>query len=109
MHVEYSDPMDPVLFNRTNERLNTASIIPTHIYSTCTLNDQHRYEIRGNCGSVSYLSVNLSNSDTTGKMLLTGFVEMLIWSLTPPATSTCSSAESGSLIIGCRSCRARTP
>jgi hypothetical protein len=75
MHVEYSDPMDPVLFNRTNERLKYGFDNPDNIYSTCTLNDQHRYEIRGNRGSVSYLSVNLSNSDTTGKMLLTGFVE----------------------------------
>jgi hypothetical protein len=75
MYVEYSDPVDPVLFKRTNERLKYGFDNPDNIYSTCTVSDQHEYEIRGNRGSVSYLSINLSNSDTTGKMLLTAFLE----------------------------------
>jgi hypothetical protein len=75
MYVEYSDPVDPVLFNRTNERLKYGFDNPDNIYSTCTLNEQHEYEIRGQRGSVSYLSINLSNSDTAGKMTLTGFLE----------------------------------
>ncbi len=75
MYVEYSDPVDPVLFKRTNERLKYGFDNPDNIYSTCTVSDKHCYEIRGNRGSVSYLSINLSNSDTTGKMLLTGFLE----------------------------------
>jgi hypothetical protein len=75
MYVEYSDPIDPVLFNRTNARLKYGFDNPDNIYSTCTISDRHRYEIRGNRGSVSYLSINLSNSDMTGKMILTGFLE----------------------------------
>ena len=66
MYVEYSDPIDPALFKRTNERLKYGFDNPDNIYSTCTISDRHEYEIRGNRGSVSYLSINLSNSDTTG-------------------------------------------
>ena len=75
MYVEYSDPFDPVLFKRTHERLKYGFDNPDNIYSTCTVSDTHCYEISGNRGSVAYLSINLSNADTTGKMLLTGFLE----------------------------------
>jgi hypothetical protein len=75
MYVEYSDPVDPVLFKRTHERLKYGFDNPDNIYSTCTVSERHRYEIHGHLGSVAYLSINLSNADLTGKMLLTGFLE----------------------------------
>jgi hypothetical protein len=75
MYVEYSDPVDPVLFKRTSEHLKYGFDNPDNIYSTCTVSERHQYEVRGNLGSVAYLSINLSNADLTGKMLLTGFLE----------------------------------
>jgi hypothetical protein len=75
MYVEYSDPIDPVLFKRTNERLKYGFDNPDNIYSTCTISDRHTYEIRGSLGTVSYLSINLSNADMTGRMIMTGFLE----------------------------------
>ena len=75
MYLEYSDPFDPVLFKRTHERLKYGFDNPDNIYSMCSISDSCCYEIRGNRGSVAYLSINLSNADTAGKMLLCGFLE----------------------------------
>jgi hypothetical protein len=75
MYVEFSDPIDPVLFKRTNEHLKYGFDNPDNIYSVCTISDRHAYEIRGNLGTVSYLSINLSNADMTGKMIMAGFLE----------------------------------
>jgi hypothetical protein len=74
-YVEYSDPIDPVLFKRTHARLKYGFDNPDNIYSTCAISDRHHYELGGNKGTVSYLSINLSSSDTTGQMLPTGFLE----------------------------------
>jgi hypothetical protein len=42
-------------------------------HRSAIVSERHQYEIRGNLGSVAYLSINLSNADLTGRMLLTGF------------------------------------
>ncbi|MGH8505315.1 MAG: DUF1214 domain-containing protein [Stenotrophobium sp.] len=77
MHLEFADPDFPGFFAPSHETGKIGADNPDNLYLMGRLNGAHDYVIRGNRGTVSYLSFGTQKGgyETNGKMEQTGFLD----------------------------------
>lgn len=77
MHLEFADPEFPGFFAPSHETAKIGADNPDNLYLMARLNGAHEYVIRGERGSVSYLSLGTQKGgyETNGRMEQTGFID----------------------------------
>ncbi|MGH8807740.1 MAG: hypothetical protein ACREX0_07675, partial [Noviherbaspirillum sp.] len=77
MHVEGADPDFPHLIIPNHETAKIGADNPDNLYQYARLNGRNDYRIRGNRGTVSYLSFGSQKGgyETDSKMAQTGFID----------------------------------
>jgi hypothetical protein len=77
MHLEFADPDFPGFFAPSHETGKIGADNPDNLYLMGRLNGRNEYVIRGDRGSVSYLSFGTQKGgyETNGKMEQTGFID----------------------------------
>lgn len=77
MHLEFADPDFPGFFAPSHETAKIGGDNPDNLYLMARLNGAHEYVIRGERGSVSYLSFGTQKGgyETDGRMEQTGFLD----------------------------------
>ncbi|MGH8809463.1 MAG: DUF1214 domain-containing protein [Noviherbaspirillum sp.] len=77
MHVEFADPDFPGFLVPSHETAKIGADNPDNMYQYARLNGNHDYLVRGQRGSVSYLSFGSQKGgyETDGKMTQTGFID----------------------------------
>lgn len=77
MHLEFADPDFPGFFAPSHETGKIGADNPDNLYLMGRLNGRHDYVIRGQRGSVAYLSLGTQKGgyETDGKMEQTGFLD----------------------------------
>ena len=77
MHLEFADPDFPGFFAPSHETGKIGADNPDNLYLMARLNGANDYIIRGQRGSVSYLSFGTQKGgyESDGKMVQTGFVD----------------------------------
>ncbi|MDB5986803.1 MAG: hypothetical protein JWR16_1856 [Nevskia sp.] len=78
MHLEFSDPEFPGFFAPSHETGKIGADNPDNLYLMGRLNGRNEYVIRGDRGSVSYLSFGTQKGgyEANGKMEQTGFIDV---------------------------------
>jgi len=78
MHLEFADPDFPGFFLPSHETGKIGADNPDNLYAFAKVNGNHDYVIRGNRGTVSYLSIGTQKGgyETDGKMEPTGFIDV---------------------------------
>ncbi|MDH4458880.1 MAG: DUF1214 domain-containing protein [Nevskia sp.] len=78
MHLEFADPDFPGFFAPSHETAKIGADNPDNLYLMGRLNGRHAYRIRGERGSVSYLSFGTQKGgyETNGRMEQTGFIDL---------------------------------
>ena len=66
-YIEYSDPLDPVIFKMCDERSGYGGDNPDNLYSASPVSDREVYEISGNRGSVWHFNFNIFNWQPDGR------------------------------------------
>ena len=77
MHLEFADPDFPGFFAPSHETAKIGGDNPDNLYLMARINGAHDYVIRGERGSVSYLSFGTQKGgyETDGRMEQTGFLD----------------------------------
>jgi hypothetical protein len=77
MHLEFSDPDFPGFFLPSHETGKIGADNPDNLYYFAKISGAHDYVIRGNRGTVSYLSIGSQKGgyETNGRMEQTGFID----------------------------------
>ena len=77
MHVEFADPAFPGFFKTSHETAKIGADNPDNLYEYARLDGNLEYRIKGNRGSVYYLSFGTQKGgyETDGKMIQTGFLD----------------------------------
>jgi len=77
MHVEGADPDFPHLMVPSHETAKIGADNPDNFYQYARLNGRNEFRIRGNRGTVSYLSFGTQKGgyETNGRMEQTGFID----------------------------------
>ncbi len=77
MHLEFADPDFPGFFAPSHETGKIGADNPDNLYLMARINGRNEYVIRGERGSVSYLSFGSQKGgyETDGKMEQTGFLD----------------------------------
>lgn len=77
MHLEFADPDFPGFFAPSHETAKIGGDNPDNLYLMARLNGAHDYVIRGERGTVPYLSFGTQKGgyETDGKMEPTGFLD----------------------------------
>src|SRR5215467_3368985 len=77
MHLEFADPDFPGFFMPSHETGKIGADNPDNLYLMGRLSGKHDYVIRGNRGSVYYLSFGTQKGgyETNGRMEQTGFID----------------------------------
>lgn len=72
--LEYGDPRFPGFYQLSNETLKIGNDNPDNLYQNCTISGRYEYRIRGERGSVAYLSLGTKAGGygSTGAMEPTG-------------------------------------
>jgi hypothetical protein len=74
-YIEFSDPLDPVIYKMSDERNKYGGDNPDNIYSASSLSDQEEYEIAGHRGSVGHFNFSIFKWGTDGVWQLTSIKE----------------------------------
>lgn len=74
-YIEFSDPLDPVLFKMCDERSGYGGDNPDNLYSACPVQPGEIYQITGNRGTIWQFSFNLFRSGTDSQYELLGRLE----------------------------------
>lgn len=56
-HIEFGDPDFPQFYSLSHETAKIGNDNPDNYYQNCAVDGRHEYRIRGNRGSVAYLSI----------------------------------------------------
>lgn len=85
MHLEFADPDFPGFFAPSHETAKIGGDNPDNLYLMARINGAHEYVIRGERGSVSYLSFGTQKGgyETDGRMEQTGFLDAKDLTLAP--------------------------
>lgn len=77
MHLEHADPDFPGFFAPSHETAKIGADNPDNLYLMARINGAHEYLIRGERGSVPYLSFGTQKGgyETDGRMEQTGFLD----------------------------------
>jgi hypothetical protein len=77
MHLEFADPDFPGFFAPSHEIAKIGADNPDNLYLMARLNGAHDYRIRGERGTVPYLSFGTQKGgyETNGRMEQTGFLD----------------------------------
>lgn len=77
MHLEYADPDFPGFFAPSHETAKIGADNPDNLYLMARLNGRHEYVVRGERGTVSYLSFGTQRGgyESNGRMEQTGFLD----------------------------------
>lgn len=77
MHLEFADPDFPGFFAPSHETAKIGADNPDNLYLMARLNGAHEYVIRGERGTVPYLSFGTQKGgyETDGRMEQTGFLD----------------------------------
>ncbi len=77
-HVEFADPDFPVFYSLSHETAKIGNDNPDNFYQNCAVDGRRTYRIRGNRGSVAYLSIESKAGSFAGggDMAPTGHVEL---------------------------------
>jgi hypothetical protein len=77
MHLEYADPDFPGFFAPSHETAKIGGDNPDNLYLMARLNGRHEYVVRGERGTVSYLSFGTQKGgyESDGRMEQTGFLD----------------------------------
>ncbi|HEY9545519.1 MAG TPA: DUF1214 domain-containing protein [Solimonas sp.] len=78
MHLEFADPDFPGFFLPSHETGKIGADNPDNLYAFAKVKGDNDYIIRGNRGTVSYLSIGTQKGgyETDGKMEPTGFIDV---------------------------------
>jgi hypothetical protein len=78
MHLEFADPDFPGFFAPSHEIGKIGADNPDNLYLMARVSGAHEYVIRGDRGSVHYLSIGSQKGgyETDGRMEQTGFVDL---------------------------------
>lgn len=76
--IEFSDPEHPQFYSLSHETAKIGNDNPDNIYYNCAVDGRREYRIRGNRGSVDYLSIESKAGSYVGQgdMVATGHVEI---------------------------------
>lgn len=76
--IEFSDPQHPQFYSLSHETAKIGNDNPDNFYQNCAVDGRHEYRIRGNCGTVDYLSIETKAGSFAGQgdMAPTGHVEL---------------------------------
>lgn len=76
--IEYQDPQHPQFYSLSHETAKIGNDNPDNFYQNCAVDGRHQYRIRGNRGSVDYLSIETKAGSFAGQgdMAPTGHVEI---------------------------------
>jgi hypothetical protein len=66
-YIEFSDPLDPVIFKMCDERTGYGGDNPDNVYSASPVSDREIYEITGNKGTIWHFNFNVFNWQPDGK------------------------------------------
>lgn len=85
MHLEFADPEFPGFFAPSHETAKIGADNPDNLYLMARINGAHEYVIRGERGTVSYLSLGTQKGgyETNGRMEQTGFIDSAQLQLEP--------------------------
>jgi len=77
-NIEYNDPGFPQFYSLSHETAKIGNDNPDNFYQNCAVDGSLDYRIRGNAGSVSYLSIESKAGSFAGEgdMAPTGHVEL---------------------------------
>jgi hypothetical protein len=77
MHLEYADPDFPGFFAPSHETAKIGADNPDNLYLMARLNGRHQYVVRGERGTVPYLSFGTQRGgyESNGRMEQTGFLD----------------------------------
>lgn len=77
MHLEYADPDFPGFLAPSHETGKIGADNPDNLYLMARINGRNRYRIRGERGSVAYLTLGSQKGgyETNGRMEQTGFID----------------------------------
>lgn len=77
MHLEYADPDFPGFFAPSHETAKIGGDNPDNLYLMARLNGRHEYVVRGERGTVPYLSFGTQKGgyESDGRMEQTGFLD----------------------------------
>ena len=77
MHLEYADPDFPGFFAPSHETAKIGADNPDNLYLMARLNGRNEYVVRGERGTVPYLSFGTQKGgyETNGRMEQTGFLD----------------------------------
>lgn len=77
MHLEYADPDFPGFFAPSHETAKIGADNPDNLYLMARLNGRHEYVVRGERGTVPYLSFGTQRGgyESNGRMEQTGFLD----------------------------------
>jgi hypothetical protein len=77
MHLEYADPDFPGFFAPSHETAKIGADNPDNLYLMARLNGRHEYLVRGERGTVPYLSFGTQKGgyESSGRMEQTGFLD----------------------------------
>lgn len=76
--IEFNDPQHPQFYSLSHETAKIGNDNPDNFYQNCAVDGRHEYRIRGNRGSVDYLSIETKAGSFAGQgnMAPTGHVEL---------------------------------
>lgn len=77
-HLEYADPNFPAFYSLSHETAKIGNDNPDNYYQNCAVDGSRTYRIRGNRGTVAYLSIESKAGSFAGggDMAPTGHVEL---------------------------------
>lgn len=77
-NIEFSDPSFPQFYSLSHETAKIGNDNPDNFYQNCAVDGSLEYRIRGNAGSVDYLSIETKAGSFAGEgdMAPTGHVEL---------------------------------
>ncbi len=77
-HIEFADPDYPAFYSLSHETAKIGNDNPDNVYLNCAVDGRREYRVRGNCGSVAYLSIESKAGSYAGggDMAPTGHVEL---------------------------------
>lgn len=77
-NIEYNDPRFPEFYSLSHETAKIGNDNPDNFYQNCAVSGEFDYRIKGQAGSISYLSIETKAGSygTTGAMAPTGHVEL---------------------------------